>query len=373
MEPKIKEVVNENDRLSFTLYDINVSFANSIRRTILSDIPVLVFKTETYQDNKCKIEINNTRFHNEIIKHRLSNIPIIFKNFDLLVNDYELYVDENNDTKNIKIVTTEDFKIRNKKTQNILTREETIKIFPPDNKTNMFIDFVRLRPKISDVILGERIKLTCDFVIDKAKMNGSFSSVSKCSYGNTLDMKEIDNIWNDKKKKLIAEQTTEEDIVFEKKDYYILDSQKSYIDNSFDFIIQSISVYNNNEIVKTACTILQNSVIDIIHMIDEDSIPIITSDTSNEYFSSIDNCFDIIFEDYDFTIGKVIEFIIYELNYLKDKTVSYVSFDKMHPHSNDSILRVAFIDKMNKQSVRLCLKNACSVIEKIYKDIYKMF
>lgn len=237
----------------------------------------------------------------------------------------------------------------------------------------MFIDFVRLRPKISETILGEQLKLTCDFSVSTAKNNGSFSVVSKCSYGNTLNPKQIEKIWEEKHKNLIAEKATEEDIEFEKKDYYILDAQKSFIENSFDFIIRSISVYDNNEIVKKACLILQNNIVDIINLIDEDAIPIITSDSSNEHFSSIDNCFDAIFEGYDYTLGKVIEFVLYEKNYLGDKTVSYVSFDKMHPHSNDGILRIAFVEKNDKPTVLQYLKNSCLEIEQIYKKLYNLF
>jgi DNA-directed RNA polymerase subunit L/DNA-directed RNA polymerase alpha subunit len=373
MDPKIKEIVNDNQCLKFVLFDINFSIANSIRRTILSDIPVLVFKTETYQDNKCKIEKNNTRFHNEIIKQRLSSVPIFSKEFDVLVKDYELVVDEINNSTNIEYITTEHFKIRNKNNQNFLTQEETVKIFPPDKDTNMFIDFVRLRPKISDTILGEQLKLTCDFSISTAKNNGCFSVVSKCSYGNTLDIKRIDEEWNERHKTLIAEQTTEENIEFKKKDYYILDAQQIFIENSFDFVIQSISIYSNNELVKKACLILQNNIVDIINLIDEDAIPIITSDSANEHFSSVDNSFDFIFEGYDYTLGKVIESVLYDKNYIGDKTVTCISFDKMHPHTNDNILRIAFAEKVDKPTVRQYLKNTCLEIEQLYKKIYNMF
>ena len=49
------------------------------------------------------------------------------------------------------------------------------------------IDFVRLRPKISDELPGEKLHLTCEFSIGTAKEDGTFNVVSTCSYGFTLD------------------------------------------------------------------------------------------------------------------------------------------------------------------------------------------
>ena len=67
MNPTLSNISEEGDVYKFTLSGINVSLANAIRRTILSDIPTLVFYTETYKDNQCNISINSTRLHNEIL------------------------------------------------------------------------------------------------------------------------------------------------------------------------------------------------------------------------------------------------------------------------------------------------------------------
>jgi hypothetical protein len=167
MNPSISKISEENGIYKFTLAGLNVSLANAIRRTILSDIPTLVFYTETYNDNKCNIIVNTSRFHNEIIKHRLSCIPIHMKELDLLPEKYILELDIKNETDKTIIVTTEDFRIKNKMNGNYLTREETTRIFPPCKKTNRYIDFVRLTPKIGNEIPGGHIKLNCEFSFGK--------------------------------------------------------------------------------------------------------------------------------------------------------------------------------------------------------------
>ena len=138
MNPVLNKISDDGDVTKFTLSGINVSLANAIRRTILSDIPTLSFYTETYNDNQCTIYVNTTRLHNEIIKHRLSCIPIHMKELDLLPGKYILDLDKQNDTDEMIIITTEDFRIRNKENGNYLTVEEVRKIFPPFQKTNTF-------------------------------------------------------------------------------------------------------------------------------------------------------------------------------------------------------------------------------------------
>ena len=67
MNPKIENIKNADDVLTFTLSGINVSLANALRRVILSDIKTIVFKTSPYEENKCTIISNTSRFHNENI------------------------------------------------------------------------------------------------------------------------------------------------------------------------------------------------------------------------------------------------------------------------------------------------------------------
>jgi hypothetical protein len=92
MNPQISNISEEDDVYKFTINGINVSIANAVRRIILSEIPINVFHTETYDDNKCTIEINNPpRLHNEIIKQDYlmldhSNFKNKFNNIHIIGN-----------------------------------------------------------------------------------------------------------------------------------------------------------------------------------------------------------------------------------------------------------------------------------------------
>jgi hypothetical protein len=62
---------------------------------------------------------------------------------------------------------------------------------------------------------------------------------------------------------------TMQDIEFQKKNFQILDSQRYYKEDSFDFIVQTLGVYSNKEIVKKACGILYNKFAQLIVDIDQ--------------------------------------------------------------------------------------------------------
>lgn len=119
---KVTDIKEEDGLLTFTISDIDVSYVNGIRRTILSDIPIVVFKTTPYEENKANIMINTSRLNNEIVKQRLSCIPICITdtNFTNLQKNYLLELDVENKTDTELIVTTKDFKIRDLVTNNFL-------------------------------------------------------------------------------------------------------------------------------------------------------------------------------------------------------------------------------------------------------------
>ncbi len=80
--PVVVHTSNEKGIMKFTLENTNVSVANAIRRTILSDIKVVCLKTDNTTSNLISIHTNTTRLNNEITKHRLSCIPVHIKEWN---------------------------------------------------------------------------------------------------------------------------------------------------------------------------------------------------------------------------------------------------------------------------------------------------
>lgn len=367
MNPVLEKVSELGDIYQFTLSNINVSLVNAIRRTILSDIPSICFCPESSSESKCNIEINTTRFHNEILKHRLSCIPIHEKNPEILIWKYILELDVKNETDNIIVVTTDHFKIRNKVNNNYLTKDETKRMFPSNQISQQYIDFVRLRPKISETIPGEQIKLTSDFAVRNAKDNSVYNVVSKCSYSNTVDLVKAEEVWSSYESKLVSEEISKDDIAFQRKNFELLDSYRYFIEDSFDFIVQTIGVYDNKELVKKACSIIYDKITNLVMDIDSDSVPINHSETTMEF------SYDITLINEDYTLGKILEFILYEKYFKDEKILAFCGFKKFHPHNTESTIRLSYVENVDKRMVAQHLRIACNDAIDIFKKVYKMF
>lgn len=366
MLPVVQNISNKGDELKFTLTNVNVSFANSIRRTVLSDIPTVVFKTAPYEENKANILVNTSRLNNEIIKQRLSCIPIHVPDIMRFpLKDYLLEVNVENITDSVLFVTTKDFKIKNLRTNSFLSETQTREIFPPNDYTGYFIDFVRLRPRISEEIPGEKLHLTCEFSISTAKDDGMFNVVSTCSYGFTPNDAKINTEIAKKKQVLKDEGKTEQEINFEIENWKLLDAMRITIPRSFDFIIQTVGVYENIDIIINSITILNTKLRLLNQSINEDDLEIQNS------LNTMENCYDIILKNEDYTIGKVIEIMLYDKFF--ENTLTFCGFKKMHPHDNDSIIRVAYKAPVDKSVIKNHLLECITDAQDIYKNIKKQF
>jgi DNA-directed RNA polymerase subunit L len=367
MNPRIEKIAEDGDKLTFTLRDVNFSLANSLRRTILSDIPTVVFKTTPYEENKCNILVNTSRLNNEILKQRLSCIPIHISDLAMPLQNYIMEVNVENLTDTIMFVTTEDFKIKNLTTNTYLSDKDQKSIFPPNSLTGYYIDFARLRPKISDEIRGEALHLTCEFSIGTAKEDGMFNVVSTATYGFTQDDETIKKELTKKAQEWKDKGLTKDEIEFESKNWGLLDAQRIVKRDSFDFIIQTLGVFTNQEIIKKACDIIIDKLDTLNTSIDTDEIQIHLSE------NTMINSYDIILENEDYTIGTVLEYFLNSKFYEGTKTLSFCGFKKMHPHDLDSIIRIAYKNDADKHTVKQNLKECIADALTVYKKIQEKF
>jgi DNA-directed RNA polymerase alpha subunit len=371
MNPQVELNSRDNDEmLMFTLSGVNVSLANAIRRTILSDIPLVVFRTTPYEQNKATIIANTSRLNNEILKQRLSCIPIHIKDIEgFPLKNYQLEVNVENITDTTMYVTTKDFVVNDLVTGKPINESKIREIFPANDYTGYFIDFVRLRPKISDELPGEKIHLTCEFSVGTAKEDGMFNAVSTCSYGFTVDTVAQEAILEKHKQTWKDEGKTKEEIDFEAKNWRLLDGLRITRKDSFDFIIQTIGIYDNVELVHKACEILIDKLQYQDTLLEKDELEIEKSQ------NTMSNSFDIILENEDYTIGKVIEYLLYTKFY-ETKILTFCGFKKMHPHDSYSIIRVAYKDAIDKSTIKghlkECIDDSIQVFSRVKKEFLKL-
>lgn len=334
----ISSRVDDETTLFFTLNNIDVSIANGLRRIILSEIPTLGFKTFPHDENQAEFIQNTSRLNNEIIKQRLSCIPIYNIDHTKSFDELEVIIEKTNDTQETIYVTTKDFRILDNKSNTFLDDDVVQSIFPANAITGDNIILARLRPRISPEIPGEKLHIKATMSLRTASEDGVYNVTSCCAYTYTPDTLKQDTKWQEHSATL--EDMDHENMEIKKKDWYCLQAKRIYIPNSFDFKIQTIGVFTNVNIVLTACEIM------IAH-IEKLKTDIGDPNTFDEMLShnaksTIPNCFDIILKNEGYTMGKVIEYLLHELFYEKRKLLTYVGFQKPHPHIDSSLIRMAF-------------------------------
>jgi DNA-directed RNA polymerase subunit L len=371
MNPVIAMNPNENsdyDLKSFNVSNLNVSFANAIRRTIMSDIPLLVFKTSPYAESKCTVFTNTTRLNNEIIKQRLSCIPINMSSTTINFDNYEQFylevnVENTSDTK--MIITTEDFNIRKKEDNSLMSKDLVKEIFPPSTITGDFIDFARLRPRVGENISGDHLHLVCDFIISSARDDGMFNVVSNCAYGFDIDEEKQAKVLDIKVQEWADEGKRQDEIEYESKNWLLLDGKRVTKPDSFNFTIQTVGSYTNTQIVKAACDVLNMNLDKLNQEFVNQSVEIVPSTTT------MSNCYDIILTNQDYTLGKIIEYT-FHTKYYESKIATFCGFQKKHPHDDFSILRIAYEDNFDVSvingHIQECITNCKLVFEKIKND-----
>ena len=298
--------------------NVDKSVVNALRRTLVGNIPILVLKPQD-----CVITVNTTRFTNEIIKARLACIPIhhssnIFDKFTVSVN-------HTNQTQQTMYLTTKEFVAEQ--------GGKKVDLFPSyknrgfDGKSHScYIEFMRLRP-------GESLALTCETSIGTGNESGMYNSVGTCAYGCTQDKTASDKAY------------TESDGRESKANWDLLNAKRYVIPNTFDFVVETIGVYTNEQLLQYATTVLNAQF---------EQCKLTTLDMIEESLTTIPNCYDVkitgnyhlkdleVQLDGDYSVGKMLEAQIFTKFHDAEKPITYVSFFKKHPHDKFGILRVAF-------------------------------
>ena len=369
--PRVEILSNpKDDELKFTLSEVNVSIANALRRIILSEIPIVVFRVSPSDKNKCSVIANTCGLNNEIIKHRLSCIPIHIKDVDTFpIKNYIMELNVQNNTDTTIYVTSNDFVIKDLVTGKPLPGDKIIEIFPADDITGDYIDFVRLKAKSAEEIQGKIINLTSEFDIGTAKEDGAYNVVSTCAYGNTIDqatqeakLAQLKQKWKDEGKK-------ESEIEFEATNWKLLEGKRIFKKDSFDFVIQSIGIYTNAELLNLACKVMIEKLQNLNSIIEKDEVEIKIAD------STIPNCYDIHLNNEDYTIGKVIEYFLLK-NFYDTGILTFSGFKMLHPHDTYSLIRVAYTKPVDVSYVKgnliECISISVDTFTKIRKEFLKL-
>ena len=223
--------------------------------------------------------------------------------------------------------------------------------------------------QLEDAGFGEIGSPSHDFALDNQRrghmlryglaglsaFNSAYNQTSTCLYKNTLDAVGANDEWAKKEKALKGDGMKAAEIAFEKKNWYLLEANRIFIPDSFDYVIKSVGIYENKELIKKACDVLINSFTHVKQAVETDDSTVVSVKPSK---TTIANCFDVTLHGYDYTVGKVMEYFLYVRHYEGDKMLSYCGFNKEHPHDTHSILRLGYKNQSDTAVVKQFLGEA---------------
>jgi DNA-directed RNA polymerase subunit L len=293
--------------------------------------------------------------------------------FETLPGHYEVVIDEKNSAEERKFITTEHFRVRHISKGTYLSQAERDHLFPRNRKTNMHIDFITLQQALQAGVVTEELSLTCGFAVRSARDNQSYNVVNKCLVVDTIDKAKADAHFESLRQQWIQDPAmTPEKIEFERANYYLLDALRHTVPDSFDITMESIGTFDCRSLLRQACSILQNRLVDILEHIRKDSLPIFHS------HSTTPNAYEVVLPNEDYTIGCILNWVLYDLFFNPDPSLSddrplnYIGFRKDHPDDQDSYLRIAFHRKeqASKEIIQKLLTDAIQHAEKNIRDVY---
>lgn len=339
-----------NTDCDIKLTNFPVSLVNSIRRTILSDIPNIVFE-------KIDIIKNNTNCHNEFLKHRFKLIPVFrnnkwkiktFWNNELKLREYT-FLDES---------IIPDFKLIFKSNKNSFNNyvdlyTNSIKItneskeLPIDNyfKKDLFTgDYIKL------LVLKDIDTLVVNFIpgVSFANINSGFSAIGNVSYEYQKENKTvIDNIKLKKFDQINYERTKKNLDKYEinsiqhkqfNKSFELLDAERIYKRdengecNEINMNIESIGVIQPLQAFLDACYVLKLKLEDILNYeFNENDFSLKSNNKFKFKFNLERNEMNIRMHNENHTLGNLINDYITKYKYKDVNIIKYNNYKLVHP------------------------------------------
>lgn len=381
--------------ISFTLHNIHTGLANSLRRTILTEIPNISFDDTDINEHDSSITIhkNTGALHNEFLAHRLSLIPICTIHNNILriktywdnISQMRKYAFSNQEKIPIFVLkqsnadVSETGMFGNTQIKEVFSNDFTFltpadfagrsmdEFFPRDIITDDYILINKLKPSFNESI-GEEIHATCKVTIGRGKDNTRYCPVGTVTYSFEQDHPDkieenfihyIDYLQKERREKKIDEYKLAE-IADIKTSYAHLDAYRVFKKdklgnaNSILFNVETIGGMNPYTIVYDAFNILSLKLQDIlkgilyVHHNDKTKINM----TNKIEIKKINNrLYEINLNNEDHTIGNLLAFY---MKYLYTDGIGIIasifkiaSYKMPHPLENKIVFRMQLLDSIN--------------------------
>ena len=357
---KIRYEGEGKNTLRFELQNTHVSYANTLRRIILSEVKSVGFRAEIIKNGSTSgvvVQRNSTAMSNEMLAHRIGLVPVHadFKDWDPEKYVFRLNV-ENNSDKPLDVEVADIEVLENRDGE--LIKVPNTQFFHPDPITRKTCLLAVLKPKVGSN-QPEAIQFTAKASVGIGRENVRFSPVSQCSYGYTRDtspekVKEVFSQWLDRHKKINLAELEKDSSRMQllEREFQTMESARCYLTdekgepNSFDFVIESVGVYNPFDIIIEALKVVEHKC-HAYAALDKGDLPenVKIQPTKKEARG-----FDIYFQHEDHTLGNLIttwlDINLIDTHGLTEGSIQYCGYCVPHPLRDEMLMTIIAKDDL---------------------------
>lgn len=366
--------------IKFRLEPTQVSYANTLRRSMITDVETVGFKsdiTETGTTSDIIITKNSTPMSNEMLAHRIGLIPLhIERPTEWNPSEYTFKLNVVNDSTIPLDVVAADIQVyKNRGPEEDPLLVPSVQFFHPDPVTRDTALLAVLKGRVGTQE-PEALSFEAVATVGTGRQNAQFMPVtSRCAYGYTRDdseerKKELFTTWLINHKKV---NTTELESNSTRKgelerEFATMEIQRCYkMDErgepySFDFIVESIGVLDPVYVVHRAIEVLQKKLL-VYASIDSGDLPeslkIRPADARMKGF-------DFIFQQEDHTLGNLLSTWM-EQNEIDAGEITFVGYKVPHPLRDEMLLRVG-VESGKDVDARAAVAKAARACAQMFTD-----
>jgi DNA-directed RNA polymerase subunit D len=376
-----------NDRtFTFTLTPTHVSYANTLRRLILTGVETVGFRadmTSTGTTTDVLVTANTTPMTNEMLAHRIGLLPVnVREPLKWDPDRYAFQLKASADKSSIKDVFAGDFIVVDKKPAEgsaAAAVAEPVEVpastfFPPHpitKETCLLATFAAGS--------GQKIELNAKATIGTGRENARFIPVSQCSYEYTRDTdperrKELFIKWLQEAKKVTYDAAEEESekIKTLQREFATMEIARCYLRDetgepySFDFTVESVGILDVPYIVRRACEVGESMVGRYVN-IEKGDLP---SELTIGPADSRVIGFDFLFRGHDHTLGNLLQTWLVAKHIDGDASprITFAGYKVPHPLRDEMVLRIG-VEDGQEATARLAVAMACRGCVDMFREM----
>jgi DNA-directed RNA polymerase subunit L len=341
---------------AFTLSPIHVTYANTLRRLILTGVETVAFRadmTSTGSTTDVVIKKNDTPMTNEMLADRIGLIPINVQDpLNWKGDKYVFSLKVAGDKDNTTYVKSGDFIVKDiTEAEEVPVITLTNKFFPPNSITGDTCLIATLQP--GSGATQQFIEIEAKATKGTGREHARFSPVSQCSYEYTPDsdpqrIEEMFQNWLNVAKKASGIDKGSERYSELQREFNTMQIKRCYKVNekgepdSFNFTIETAGVLPIQYVVERACEVGENMCSRYVNIHQGDIPSEITISSADSRMIG----YDFLVRGHDHTLGNLLQTWLVENHIDGNATpkITYAGYCVPHPLRDEMVLRIGVED-----------------------------